>query len=261
MTSFYPQQWTAYLDIMRVFLRLLGLFVVVPAFSHKAIPTVVKVSLALALSLAFYSFLKPYLGAVPMTLGGLALVALRETVVGLLMGFTAYLVFEAVHLAGQFIGYQIGFGSVGLIDPVNNTQSSVLVPLTGWMALMVFFIMDLHHLMIQLFIYSFKITQNMDLALVGSASVFKVLSETTGNLFVVAVQMAAPITLLALTVNMTVGILSRLLPQMHVILFAFPLTILLGLCTLYVVAPEYLAAMESILGETGDRVVAVLRAL
>jgi flagellar biosynthesis protein FliR len=82
-----------------------------------------------------------------------------------------------------------------------------------------------------------------------------------GDLFVTAVRMAAPFTLLALASNFAVGVLNRLIPQMNVMLFSFPITILLGLITFYLVAPELLDFIEEMISSTGEKTVALLRAL
>ena len=82
-----------------------------------------------------------------------------------------------------------------------------------------------------------------------------------GDLFVVAVRMAAPFTLLALISNLAVGVLNRFIPQMNVMLFSFPVTILLGLITFYFVSPELLNFVENLMSEASDRTVNLLRKL
>lgn len=227
----------SYLRVALIFLRMLGLFLLVPGFSHKAIPGTVKVLFALSFALVMFPILSPKLALLPTSTEGLVAVALRETVLGMLMGFVAYATFEGIHLAAQFIGYQLGFGTVGLIDPVNHAQVSPLVPLHGWIALLLFFATDLHHWVLQLFFSSFVVTESMDLGVLGGMPLFNLLTATTADIFVIAIKMAAPFTLLVLASNAAIGILSRMLPQMQVLIFSFPITILLGLLALYWVTP------------------------
>lgn len=261
MTYFYPQAWMESFSVLSVFLRLLGLFLLVPGFSHRSIPFNVKILLALTLSIALYPLVRPYLTPLSLDLWPLAGCAIKETAIGFLMGFTAYLTFEAISLAAQFIGYQMGFGSAGLIDPQNQSQVSVLVPFHGWITLMIFFLMDMHHQIIRLFLLSYTLTQNTFHDLAGNEAILKLMLLLSAKLFVLAIQMAAPLTLLVLVVNAALGVLSRLLPQMNMLLFAFPLTMLLGFCTLYLVAPEMMEFVESLLGEISTDVIRVLRVL
>lgn len=261
MSALYPQIWTAYLDIVLVFVRLLGFFLLVPAFSHQSIPPMVKLAFALSLSLVVYPLVRPWLGGVPLTTGGMVASVLKESVIGFLMGFAAYVTFEAINLSAQFVGYQMGLGTAALIDPQSHANVSVWVPLHGWLALMVFLVADLHHTMLALFISSFEVTKAVDLATMGGPALLAAFVACTTKLFLIAVQMAAPFTFLILGVNVAVGVLSRLMPQMNMMLFSFSLTILLGFGGLYVIAPEILDYLDGTLGEMSADIMGLIRTL
>lgn len=257
MTAFYHIDWRSGISFFGVFLRMLGLCIFMPGFSNQSIPMRVKVILGFVISLALYPILRGFLPPVPETWMGITGMALRESVIGLLMGFTAFITFEGIRLAAQFVGYQMGFGTAGLLDPMGQSQVSVLVPLFGWIAIMVFFLTDMHHYLIRLFVTSFEVTHRHGVS--ANESLLRVLTEQTGSLFIIAIQMAAPFTILILCCNAVLGILSRMLPQMNVILFSFPVTILLGFCGLYVLAPEMLDYIERVLGEMSTQVLIMLK--
>jgi flagellar biosynthesis protein FliR len=262
MNQLYPQDPANYLGVLFIFLRLLGLFLLVPGFSHQTIPNTIKVGLALSLSLALYPMLSPLLPHVPTSVGEMTLMALRESAIGFIMGFAGYLTFEGISLGAQFVGYQMGFGTAGVIDPQNQAQVSILVPLHGWLLLMMFFLTDMHHNLLKLFVLSFEVTrQFLGADLVITQALFQTFMTLTTKLFVLAIQMAAPFTLLILCCNVAVGVLSRLLPQMNIILFSFPITILLGFCGLYVLAPDLLSHFELVLQGMTDDVVSVLKTI
>ncbi len=255
MTDLYPRNWMEYLNILQIFLRMMGLFLLLPGFSQDNIPPRVKILFSLVLSLALYPMLKHNIAPLPESLGGLAGIALRESCIGLLMGFASYVTFQGVALAAQFIGTQMGFGAAGLVDPINQSQTSILVALQGWLILMVFFFTDMHHRVLQLFVMSFDVTHQIPVHAFATSEVLTEFIRITGKIFIMAVQMAAPFTLLILATNVAVGILARMLPQMNILLFSFPITILLGLCAIYLVAPEMLYYMENVLSEMlGDMV-------
>lgn len=261
LSQLYPYQWTSYLEIVGIFLRLLGLFLLAPAFNHRSIPVVIKTSLALSLSLALFPVLKPYLSSFPNDLPGLVSLAIRETVIGLFLGFSAHMAVESIHVAAQFIGFQMGFGVGGLMDPQMQSSVTVLVPLYGWIVLVLFFILNLHHELLYFFVESFKITKSIEMPTGDQSTLLKLVLGMFGDLFVSAVRMAAPFTLLALASNFAVGVLNRLIPQMNVMLFSFPITILLGLITFYLVAPELLEFIEEMIGSSGEKTIALLKAL
>ena len=260
MGNLYPQHWAGYLGVFQIFLRLLGLFMLVPGFSHRSIPTRMKILMALVISLALYPLLRVKLGSLPPDLWSVALVVLRESAIGLIMGFTAYITFEAISLAAHFVGTQMGFGVGGLMDPVNGSQASVMVPLHAWILLMMFLLLDMHHQMIKLFVLSYDTAPGFELSL-SSPGLLAEFVRISGKIFILAVQMAAPFTLLFFACNLAIGMLARLLPQMNIMLFSFPITIMLGLGFLYVIAPEVLDYCERVLGEMTTDVALILKEL
>ena len=159
MTTLYPPHWQSYLDIFLIFLRLTGFFLLIPGFSHRAVPNSVRILFAMAFSLAIYSLVRGSVVSVTDSVSSLVLASLREVSVGLLMGFAAYITFEAINLGAQFVGYQMGLGTAGLIDPQHQSNESIMVPLHSWLALMMFFIGDFHHEMLRLFVSSFVVTR------------------------------------------------------------------------------------------------------
>lgn len=261
MTALYPNNWMAYLGVFVVFVRVLGFFLLVPGFSHKTVPTNVRVLICLSLSLAFYPLVKGFIGAFPETWGGIFILTLKETLIGLSMGFVCYLTYEAIHLAAQMVGYQMGFGTAGLIDPQNQSSESLLVPLHSWLALLIMFTTDMHHNLLKLFLMSYVATQKVHLGSFTNTELLKLLTTVSGNLFVLAIQMGAPFTLLILCCNAVMGVLSRLMPQLNVMLFSFPLTILLGFCALWLLAPEILEYLGSLLNLMGENCVTLLKTL
>ncbi|MBI1860169.1 MAG: flagellar biosynthetic protein FliR [Deltaproteobacteria bacterium] len=259
MSELYPTDPIQYLGVLTVFLRVLGLFLLVPVFSHKAIPMTVKVILALSFSLALHPVVRPHLETITPNIATLAWTALRETLIGLAMGFVAHLTFEAINLGAHFVGFQMGFGTATLLDPQAGAQVSVVTPFQGWLALLVFLLADFHHGVLIVFVKSFEVTAHLNALVAGHTSALQFLITATGKLFVLSVQMAAPFTFIMLACNILVGLLSRLLPQMNILLFSFPITITLGLGAMYLLAPEMLEYFEQILGDVSGNLVELLR--
>jgi flagellar biosynthesis protein FliR len=261
MSALYPSQSLAYLGVLLVFFRLLGLFLFVPGFSHSAIPVQVKVLLALTVSLALFPVVKKYVPIEDHSLSMYMASVIRESAVGLLMGFVAFVTFEAISLGAQFVGYQMGLGTASMMDPENSAQVSAMVPFQAWIALMLFFAADMHHQMLHLFTESFRITSSMTTESFSNPALLKFFVGITAKLFGLAVQIAAPITLLILSCNIVIGMLSRMMPQMNILLFSFPITLLLGFAGLYLVAPELLDTVEAMLGEISTEMMQLIRIL
>lgn len=260
MNALYPQNWTAYFQILIVFVRGLGLFLLVPVFSHRAVPARVKTLLALTISFALYPMVQVYLPKLPGTLEELMLLVLRESAIGWLMGFAAYITFEAISMGAQFAGQQMGFSSAVIPDP-QYQGTSALVPLQSWLAIMVFLYADMHHQLIAVFVKSFELTSTINHVQMDTQRFLNALILLTSKLFWLAVQIAAPFTLLVLCCNAVIGVLARLMPQMNVLLFSFPVTMLLGLAALYLLAPDLLQVIENSLGDVSGDVITMLKSI
>lgn len=259
MQSLYPQNWEGFLPVFLIFLRFLGLFLLIPGFSHSAVPARMKILLSLVMALGLYPVLRGYIPPVTTDAGTLFVYVVRELVIGFVMGLAAYITFEALALGAQFVGTQMGFGVGNLFDPSSDAHASVLVVLKGWAVLMIFFALNIHHQIIHVFVTSFEFTSRVTGSHLGMAASVEAFIKMSGKLFVMAVQVAAPFTFLVLVLNAAIGVLSRMLPQMNVLLFSFPITITLGIIALYIIAPEYLDFVERALAEVTNDMVRLLK--
>jgi flagellar biosynthetic protein FliR len=259
MNTLYPTTELGYLGVLLVFFRLLGLFLVAPGFSHSAIPFPIKILTALTISLALFPIVRTYVPVDSHSLSGYLGSVARESAIGFLMGFVAYVTFESISLGAQFVGYQMGLGTASMMDPENNQQVSAMVPFQAWIALMVFFIGDMHHHVIQVFAESFRITQGVTDSHFSNPALLQFFIGITTKLFILAVQLSAPITLLVLSCNLVIGMLSRIMPQMNILLFSFPITIFLGFAGLYLIAPEMIDTVENVLAEVSNELMAFVR--
>ena len=110
-----------------VFVRMTGLFVVAPIFGRKNIPTYFKIGFSFFIALILVNTTAVQVAQYDDNLLSYALLIAKEFIVGLSIGFVAYLVFTAIYIAGEVIDMQIGFGIVNVLDPVSNIQ----VPVTS----------------------------------------------------------------------------------------------------------------------------------
>ncbi len=261
MNALYPTDLSSYLNVMMIFFRLMGFLVLLPGLSHKSVPNQFKVLFCLTLSLSLYPLIKPNLILFDESFSGFVGAAIRESSVGLLMGFMAYITFESISLAAQMLGYQMGLGTAALLDPVNQANVSLIVPLHTWIALALFFIGNFHHEALAIFAKSYILTKHTSIELVGNKPLLDLIVHTTSKLFVMAVTLSAPLTAVILLTNLMIGVLSRLIPQMNVILFSFPITIMLSLAGIYILAPELIEFLSHVLEQMGVDVTTALRTL
>jgi flagellar biosynthetic protein FliR len=213
--------------VLFAFFRISGLFAIAPLFSQRGIPTHLKVMLALTLAMVISPIISMQNFAVPEHLVDVILLAVREMLVGVLVGFVFYSLFIAVQMAGAFIGFQMGFAIVNVIDPVTSQQVSILAQFKFIMAMLIFFLLDGHHMMLQAIVASYKLVP------LGEAvfrfSMHTEVAKLIMGVFVIALKLGAPVMATLILTDVGLGVISRTVPQMNIFIVGFPLKIALGL--------------------------------
>jgi flagellar biosynthetic protein FliR len=214
---------------MMVFIRAGGLIALLPVFSGQSVP--VQIRLAIAVLLAYLGAAQVRLApAVPTDAIGLITVAVRELFIGLLMGFTIRLVFYAVEFAGQVMSTEIGLTVSSQIDPISHNTSSAVGTALFYLGSLLFLLSGCHHAVFLAFLRSFEIAPVGVLAL--HRSVAEVFVSATGNIFLLALQMAAPLLAVNFVVTFAFVILGKAAPSINVFSESFSVRVLTGIILL-----------------------------
>lgn len=234
--------------VLLVLARLAGLLLTAPLLAHALVPPRVRLGLAAVLALALAPAAVPAAQPPSDLLGFVGAIA-RETLIGALLGFVAQLVFAGVQLGGQLAGLEMGFGMVNLLDPQSAQQSTVIAEWQQLLALLVFLALDVHHLLLAALVESFRVAPAGSGTL-GTATLAGVVRHG-GELFAVGVRLAAPLTMVLLLVNATLGVLARTIPQLNVFVVGFPVNIGAGLIVLGASLPFAFRFLVERFGELG----------
>ncbi|MBI5867641.1 MAG: flagellar biosynthetic protein FliR [candidate division Zixibacteria bacterium] len=135
-------------SVMWTLLRVTGFFLLAPFWGHAAIPRAIKIPVILALSVAIGPIVAGLGPVQPESLWVAGGWALREVVIGALIGFCFATLFWAIRMAGDLIGLQMGFSIVNVIDPTSTEQVSLIGEFKYILAMLILLILDGHHLMI-----------------------------------------------------------------------------------------------------------------
>ncbi|MNO48046.1 Flagellar biosynthetic protein FliR [compost metagenome] len=229
-----------------IFCRISAFFVVVPVFSTRSIPTTFKIGLSFFVSMVVFSSGGTEI-SVPQDLTYILLIA-REALVGLLLGFIAYLMFMAIQTAGSFIDIQIGFGIANVIDPMTGTSAPVIGNFKYLIATLLFLSMNGHHYLLDAIVYSYKwvpIDNDLLIKMIdGSLSEFLVRSFAQS--FMLAFQMSAPLVTALFLTDIGLAFLARTAPQYNVFVIGVPLKIIVGLVLLLLLIPSLAALFQNL---------------
>jgi flagellar biosynthetic protein FliR len=211
----------------QVFLRVVALFSVAPVFGSREIPAQIRIALALLLALSIYPLVSGSVAPPPTDLWGLVAAALSETLIGLLMGLVVSLLFQAVLVAGDLMDLQMGFGMAAVFNPSLGAQTAMMGQFLYRYALVVFLLLNGHHLLLGGIVTSFADLPAARLALGPGA--LRLAGDLALTVFSVGIRIAAPAVATLLIVDVALALVSRAVPQMNVFMVGMPLKVVVGL--------------------------------
>jgi flagellar biosynthetic protein FliR len=227
MITFTEAQLMAWLSpLLWPFLRVLAVFTAAPIFSNRAFPVRARIALALLIALACQATLPP-MPVIELDNAAVFGVVIQQVGIGLAIGFVVRLVFAAFELAGEVVGFQMGLNFAAFFDPSMNAQTSAVARFFGYMASLLFVVLNGHIMVLMAVTRSFEVfpvTQNF-----GEALRLMKLYTLGGELFASALWIALPMLALLLFTNLALGIISRVAPQMNIYAVGFPITLAVGL--------------------------------
>jgi flagellar biosynthetic protein FliR len=219
------------------FVRVLAIISLLPVFGSRAVPAQAKAGLSFLIAVVLYPF-------VSMEPGGEALLSIptfvlgvvKEIAVGIVIGFAASLLFAAVQFAGRLIDTQMGFALVQVIDPFTETSVTTTGQLFTLLFSILFLLLNGHYFMLLAIRESFEVIPLFGVTL-PSGSLASLFVEMTGEIFVLAVKLAAPVFVVLVLTSLALGVVARTVPQMNVFFVGLPLRIGVGLTTTILVFP------------------------
>ncbi|MBC7690439.1 MAG: flagellar biosynthetic protein FliR [Methylotenera sp.] len=245
------------LTFFAVLVRFSVLFAVLPIVGDRSVPGPLKVLLALCVTFALFPALVhqgqihpaeaakwgSQVGSIVTTIGS-------EVLVGLALGYTARLLFDAIHLGSNLAGNFMGFGMASTFDPHAESQTHVVAEIQMTIATLAFLALDGHHLMLKAALESYKIVG------LGQGAMTQLMSQRlmffTGQVIRFGIQLAAPIAISLFAVNVAFGVFSKALPQMNVMVLSMSVTALIGLLVMLMSVPEFQTVTSNILGRMED---------
>lgn len=214
---------------MLVFFRVTAVLWMIPLFSSRTVSVTFKGGLSLLIAYLLYDSFgsdlpvqsDPFL---------LLILSLKEVFVGAVIGFITRIVFVSASISGDIISLQAGLSFARFMDPFSMTQVSVLEQIKNLIAMLVFFAIDAHHMLIKGIAYSL---QELPVGAVSlNSSLAGHMVTATGKIFASAFRIGAPMIVTIFLVDLAFGMLSRMIPQANVFVDGIPVKILVAVSIL-----------------------------
>jgi flagellar biosynthetic protein FliR len=208
---------------LAVFTRLGAAMMFLPGFSETFVTIRSRLLLALAISFVATPVVAAGIPDMPEEVADLALFLFAEATIGVFIGVLARVLFTALASAGTIIAFQAGLSSAMLFDPSSNQQNAITGAILSMTGMTLLFVLNLHHAFIV------GLVESYDLFPAGGIPDPGDMADTVAMMvarsFALAMQIAAPFILLNTAINVAVGLLARLMPQLQVFFLALPVQI------------------------------------
>lgn len=227
-----------------VFVRVSAFFVTMPLFSYRNIPAQHRIAFSLVLSWVMYYTIESKAFEIN---GHYFLLIMKEAMIGLLIGFVAYMIVTAIQIAGGFIDFQMGFAIANVIDPQTGAQSPLMGQYLYTFALLLLLALDGHHLLLDGIFYSYQLIP-IDSPWIpfGDERLIDYVMTSFNSMFIIAFQMSIPVVATLFLVDVALGIVARTVPQLNVFVVGFPIKIAVAFIVLFIVMGVMFAVMQQL---------------
>ena len=212
-----------------VFVRISGMMASAPFFGNSAIPVQVKLLLSLILAIIITSTFWKNQPVIDFDIWNLVLLVFKEFLVGLAIGFAANLVFWGASFAGTLIDFDMGFQASTIFNQ-EDTSPSLTGEFFGLSVIMLFFIINGHHYIIQAVYASIKAVPLTKIQFTDST--IKELSRIATSVLIIGIKISSPVIIALFLTNLALTLLARIAPQTNIFALSFQIKVVVGMTTL-----------------------------
>ncbi|MEO5361111.1 MAG: flagellar biosynthetic protein FliR [Nitrospirota bacterium] len=218
-------------NFVLILLRLSIIMMMLPIFSSKNIPAQYKIAFSVALAV----LITPLVDFKLDSKEEITITVFKETLLGMVIGGSARLVFYAADMAGQLMSNAMSLSIATSFDPEFG-QSAEVSRFLGVLATLLFFVMDIHHDLVSVVVKSFEVLPpgqiNIDTLMIN-----KIFGGS--KIFTLALKLAAPVMVGMVVANLLLGLLYKAAPQINIMFVSFPIFLLVGLILMMFTMPIF----------------------
>lgn len=222
-----------------IFTRCLATLFQFPIFDTFSIPGIIKILFALVLAYCFHPLLRDVV-LQDMTIAGngnFFLLTIFYTLVGAFIGFLLKLIMDIFLIGGAIITQSIGFSAVRYFDPSFLQRVGPFEMYMQWVLLLLVLISGA---LVPMFKGMYLSFWGINLSTIGSIKFsYSTIYEIFNSIFISGVLISIPIMIVNILVTIIMGISSRMIPQLNVLVVSFIVNIGLGLFVFCIISDEF----------------------
>ncbi len=217
-----------------VFMRVATFIFVAPFFSTRGVPNNVKIGLSVFVAYIMYYFGPEHIYPEYNTILGFCTIVLKEVSVGLLIGLAAQMCTSIVLFAGRIIDMEVGLSMANVFDPTTNEQSSITGALLQYGVMLILYTTGLHRYLLKALMETFVLIP-IDGIHINTDRLLTALITFLSNYIIIGFRICLPVFASITLMNIVLGLLAKLAPQMNMFSVGIQLKLLAGLSVIMVV--------------------------
>lgn len=229
-----------------ILLRMSAFVVSAAIFNTASIPAYLKVLMSLVFTIVVFQSVATNSALVRLSesQGDLLLLAGREVLVGVVLGFVTRLFFFAITMAGEIVSISTGLGQAQMFNPMMGSMGNAMEQFYSIIATLVFLSVNGHHMMIMGIVESFTSTPVALLSFDYSS--FAEIVMKMQSFFIIGIKISAPVLISMIIVQLGIALLSRVVPQINVLVTSASVTVLIGFVIMFISLPLLVMQMSGL---------------
>lgn len=243
-----------------IFTRVTCFVYIAPFYGMSNTPRRIKIGLGFFVSVLLYFMLTPHAEIVYHSVEGYAVVVLKEAVAGLLIGFGANICISIIALAGQITDMDIGLSMATLMDPTTREMISVSGGFYQYVIMLMLITSGMHRFILRALVDTYTLIP-VNGAVFHESALLQAMIKFMNDYIIIGFRICLPIFVVILLLNVILGILAKVAPQLNMFSVGMQIKILVGLAVMFLTSSMLPGAADFIFKEMKRMMVAFVEGM
>lgn len=243
-----------------VFTRITCFIYIAPFYGMTNTPNRVKIGLGFFISVLVFYMLSPYETIAYQSVEGYAVVVLKEALTGLLIGFGANICMSITSLAGQIVDMDIGLSMATMFDPTTKEQTTISGGFYQYVIMLMLIISGMHRFILQALIDTYELIP-VNGAVFQSEALLAAMLKFMSDYIVIGFRICLPVFIVILILNVVLGVLAKVSPQLNMFSVGIQIKILVGFAVMFLTIGMLPSAADFIFTEMKRMMVAFVEGM
>lgn len=243
-----------------ILVRVASFVFIAPFFSMNNTPARVRVALSVFVAALLYQTVTPADAVIFDTVMDYAIIVIKESIAGLLIGFGANICMSILNFAGHIADMETGLSMVTLMDPNSRDQTSITGVLYQYAFTMMLIASGMYRYLLGALADTFVLIPVGGIVLRGDA-LLDTIVRFLSDYVIIGFRIVLPIFCVILLLNAILGVLAKVSPQMNMFAVGIQLKILVGLGVLFFTVQMMPGASDFIYSEMKTVMVSFVEAI